>query len=75
MLSLPHKAAQVEPTYTTRTEGGPNMEHIKRYGLGLHSHPLDWFTSLVPLTPDANLEPLEECDAIGDEKTKFCVSN
>ena len=76
LLSRPDMAARVEPvTYTTRNEGGPNMEHIQRYGLGLHSHPMDWFTSLVPLTPDANLEPLEECDAIGDQKTKFCVSN
>ena len=75
LVSPPHMAARVQPKFNPRTDGGPNMEHICRYGLGLHSAPIDWFTSLVPLTPDANLEPLHECDAIGDGKTKFCVSN
>ena len=54
---------------------GPNSDHIIRYELDTFSEPLDWFCSLVPLYPDDNLEDLKYVDAIGDSKTKFCVSN
>ena len=58
-----------------RTKGGPNMDHINRYMLDLFSEPLDWFRSIMPLYESDNLEPLEEIDAIGDGRTKFCVAN
>ena len=52
------------------------MRHIKKYGLGLGSHAMKWFTSIMPLTPDQNLEDLEDVDPVEDGKgTKFCVSN
>ena len=74
-ISGPRNVGRTERTPQIRTEGGPNMAHVKRCGLGLHSLPMDWFVSLVPLTPADNLYSLEECDAIGDGKTKFCASN
>ena len=43
---------QVEP----RKLGGPNAVFLKRYGLDETSHPMDWFTALMPMTPDDNLE-------------------
>ena len=66
---------RTKPVAQPRTLGGPNIVHLKRYGLGPFSHPMDWFTSLMPLTPEMNKEEISEIDAIGDGKTKFCVSN
>ena len=63
------------PVPQPRTLGGPNTKHLQRYSLGLKSHPMDWFTSLMPLTPDMNKEEIDEVDAVGDGKSKFCVSN
>ena len=51
------------------------MDFIKKYGLDEHSHPADWFTALVPLTPCANLESIDDIDVKGDGRTKFAVSN
>ena len=74
-LSRPGQARQL-PEPKIRTRGGPDMRHIKKYGLGLGSHAMKWFTSIMPLTPDQNLEDLEDVDPVEDGKgTKFCVSN
>jgi hypothetical protein len=58
-----------------RTKGGPNTDHLTKYGLDLLSDPLDWFRSLMPLYPSDNLEDFESIDAIGDGTTMFSVSN
>jgi hypothetical protein len=37
---------------------------------------MDWFTSILPLTPDQNKEDLDNIDPIESPTgTKFCVSN
>ena len=58
-----------------RVHGGPNVDHLRKYGLDLFSKPLDWFRSIMPLYPGDNLEDLKSINAIGDGATKFCVSN
>ena len=73
LLSEPrHNTAQ--PIPQPRIVGGPNIDHIKRYKLNLQSAPVDWFKSIMPLTPSDNKEDLADIDAIGDG-TLFCVSN
>ena len=36
---------------------------------------MDWFTALMPLTSDANLEDPLKANVRGDGRTKFAVSN
>ena len=55
--------------------GGPNTIFLGQYGLNKMSHPMDWFTAFMPLTPDANLEDLAIANMKGDKTTKFAVSN
>ena len=33
-----------------RVKCGPNADFLKRYGLNENSHPMDWFSALVPMT-------------------------
>ena len=58
-----------------RKVGGPNTAFLRQYGLDKMSHPMDWFTAFMPLTPDANLEDLAIANMKGDKTTKFAVSN
>ena len=58
-----------------RVLGGPSTTFLRRYGLNKKSHPMDWFTAFVPLTPDANLEDPAIANVKGDKTTKFAVSN
>jgi len=64
-------APQVKP----RKLGGPNAVFLKRYGLDETSHPMDWFTALMPMTPEDNLEDPSVANVKGDHRTKFAVSN
>ena len=48
---------------------------MKRYGLTSSSHPMDWFTALMPMTPDDNKEDAVVTNVKGDNTTKFAVSN
>ena len=36
--------------------GGPNSDFLKRYELDERKHPMDWFTAIMPMTPEDNLE-------------------
>jgi hypothetical protein len=58
-----------------RVLGGPNTAFLRRYGLNQTSHPMDWFTAFMPLTPDANKEDPAVANVKGDRTTKFAVSN
>jgi len=40
----------------SRVKGGPNMEFLNKYGLDEHSHPMDWFNAILPMTLNNNLE-------------------
>jgi hypothetical protein len=66
-----------EPTMPMEPKvlGGPNSDFLKRYGLNNKSHPMDWFTAFMPLTPDANKEDPAVVNVKGDCHTKFAVSN
>jgi hypothetical protein len=58
-----------------RKVGGPNTVFLRRYGLDEKSHPMDWFTAFMPLTPDANLDDPAIANVKGDRTTKFAISN
>ena len=55
--------------------GGPCSDHIKLYGLDEHSHPMDWFSSIVPMTPNKNLHDASVPNVRGNFKTKFAFAN
>jgi hypothetical protein len=57
-----------------RVKGGPNADFLKRYGMNENSHPMDWFSALVPMTQEMNLEDPAAANVKGD-KTKFSVAN
>jgi hypothetical protein len=58
-----------------RKLGGPNTDFLHRYGLSETSHPMDWFTAFMPLTPNDNKEDASVPNVKGDRRTKFAVSN
>jgi hypothetical protein len=58
-----------------RVVGGPNTDFLKRYGLNKTSHPMDWFTVFMPMTPDMNWEDPAVANVKGNCTTKFAVSN
>ncbi len=55
--------------------GGPNTDFLKHYGLDEASHPMDWLTAFMPLTPDMNQEDLAKANVKGDGVSTFAVSN
>ena len=63
------------PKSEPRVEGGPNGDFIKKHNLDEHSHPMDWFVSLMPLTQKDNKESIGDIDVTGDGRTKFAMSN
>ena len=77
------KKRKLSPTWQGRQQasvehrvlGGPSTDFLKRYQLNENSHPMDWFTAFMPLTPDANLEDAAVANVKGDRTTKFAVSN
>jgi hypothetical protein len=58
-----------------RVLGGPNAAFLERYDLDETSHPMDWFTAFMPLTPDMNREDLGVANIKGNKTTKFAISN
>ena len=58
-----------------RVLGGPNMDFPTRYSLDENSHPMDWFTAFMPMTPDMNREDAAAANVKGDRTSKFAVSN
>ena len=58
-----------------RVRGGPNADLLKRYGLDETSHPMDWFSALMPMTPAMNQEDPAVANVKGDKTTVFAVSN
>jgi hypothetical protein len=58
-----------------RVRGGPNANFLKRYGLDETSHPMDWFSALMPMTPAMNQEDPAVANVKGDKTTVFAVSN
>ncbi len=59
----------------TRVLGGPSTNFLRRYNLDENSHPMDWFTAFMPLTPDDNKEDPAVVNVKGDRRTKFAVLN
>ena len=51
------------------------MEFLNKHGLDEHSHPMDWFNALMPLTPTNNIEDAAAANVKGDRRTKFDMSN
>ena len=51
------------------------MEFLKKHMLDEHSHPMDWFNALIPLTPSDNIEDAAAANVKGDRRTKFAMSN
>jgi hypothetical protein len=47
----------------------------RRYSLDENSHPMDWFTAFMPMTPEMNREDAAAANVKGDRTTKFAVSN
>mmetsp|Transcript_34408 Transcript_34408/g.74376 ORF Transcript_34408/g.74376 Transcript_34408/m.74376 type:complete len:121 (-) Transcript_34408:1533-1895(-) len=47
-------------------KGGPNMEFLRRHMLDEHSHPMDCFNALMPLTPRDNIEDVTAANVKGD---------
>jgi hypothetical protein len=66
-----HVVTNIKP----RVLGGPNIDFLQRYGLDEASHPMDWFTAFMPMTPDMNCEDAAAANVKGDRTTKFAVSN
>jgi hypothetical protein len=58
-----------------RKMGGPNEKFLKRHNLDERSHPMDWFTALMPLSEGSNLEDAAKANVTGDKTTKFSVAN
>jgi hypothetical protein len=58
-----------------RVLGGPNTNFLARYGLDKTSHPMDWFSAFMPMTPSMNKEDPAAANVKGDRTTKFAVSN
>ena len=46
----PHYNPDPLPKAEPRVEGGPNEDFLKKHNLDEHSHPMDWFVSLTPIT-------------------------
>ena len=55
--------------------GGPSAAFLKKHGLNEFSHPMDWWTSIMPLTPADNLEDAYAANVKGDRVSKFSVAN
>ena len=54
-----------------RKVGGPNTAFLRRYSLDEKSHPMDWFSAFMPLTPDVNVEDPVIANMKGDRTTKL----
>jgi hypothetical protein len=61
---------QIKP----RVRGGPNADFLKRYGMDEMSHPMDWFSALMPMTPTMNREDAAAANVKGNKTTMFAVS-
>ena len=51
------------------------MDFLNKHGLDEHSHPMDWFNALLPMSPTDSLEDPLKANVKGDRKSKFSVSN
>ena len=49
-MMRPHNNPDPLPKAEPRVEGGPNQELLVKHNLDEHSHPMDWFVSLTPIT-------------------------
>ena len=58
-----------------RVKGGPKKGFLKKHNLNEKSHPFDWWTALMPLTPNDNIHSAKEANVKGNQTTKFAVSN
>ena len=68
-MTQPSKVGEAVDSWWTK------LRFLKRYGLTSSSHPMDWFTSLMPMTPDDNKEDAVAANVKGNNTTKFAVSN
>jgi hypothetical protein len=66
---------QNSTNHAERVMGGPSAAFLKKHGLDEYSHPMDWWTSLMPLTPADNKEDTYEVNVKGDRVSKFSVAN
>ena len=58
-----------------RVRGGANSNFLDKHGLDEHSHPMDWFNAIFPMSPKDNLEDPAVANVKGDKKSVFSVSN
>lgn len=58
-----------------RVKGGPSEAFLLKHKLDGDSHPMDWFTALMPLTEATNLEDAVKANVTGDGRKKFSVAN
>ena len=71
----PHNNSDPLPKEKPRVEGGPNLELLAKHNLGDHSHPMDLFVSLMPITQKYNKEYIQDIKVTGDGKMMFAISN
>ena len=50
LSSAADRRAGVKVIPGARVDGGPNKDHLKKYGLTERSHPMDWLNSILPMT-------------------------
>ncbi len=72
---LPMRQLKAPLLIKPRVLGEPNAAFLERYGLDKTSHPMDWFTAFMPLTPGMNCKDLRVANIKGNKTTKFAISN
>ncbi len=69
------KKRRLSPIWQGHPSVGIKSSCIKPYGLDKASHPMDWFTAFMPLTPDMNWENHAKANVKGDGVSIFAFSN
>ena len=73
-VTLPHRTNAWCLSLSPEQRGGVNSDFLRKHGLDEHSHPMDWFNSLLPMTPEDNLYDLAVSNVKGNNKLKSLVS-
>jgi hypothetical protein len=70
-----HRQLALSASNDSGDKGIGRAEHQLLVSLLSTSHPMDWFTALMLLTPNDNKEDLAVENVNGDRRTKLVVSN
>ena len=62
------------PEPKPQVKGGANSDFLRKHGFDEHSHPMDWFNTLLTVTPEDNLENPAVANVKGDKKSKLLIS-